>query len=216
MRLGPHILSVTKHAKGSKHQNWHREYQALKGGYLQSDPIGLKGGINTYSYVGGSPLKFTDQTGLSVDWTGNIRTFGATTGMGGQLAFFEFESECKCNRQLSIRGFASFLTIGAGASLKGVGNFFQDASGTNGGITMTDQWADCPDASAAAGPAWQSGVNLVLGIGGSFLPVWKLGRLRMHSFIDGPSSGFDISLTSTIWGQSAVTSAEKKDCCSKK
>ena len=57
------------------HYNYFRDYDPSLGRYVQSDPIGLLGGLNTYGYVLQNPLYWIDPLGLSVTCT-----FSQSTG----------------------------------------------------------------------------------------------------------------------------------------
>lgn len=48
------------------HYNLFRDYDTDLGRYIESDPIGLVGGLSTYSYALGNPVLYSDPTGQAV------------------------------------------------------------------------------------------------------------------------------------------------------
>src|SRR5579862_4534421 len=44
--------------------NYQRDYDPFTAKYVESDPIGLKGGIDPYAYVDNDPLFWVDPSGL--------------------------------------------------------------------------------------------------------------------------------------------------------
>jgi RHS repeat-associated protein len=68
--------------------NLHRDYNPNWGRYVESDPIGLAGGLNTYTYVDGNALSNFDNSGLDVipSINGNTLTITIPIGILGTLS----------------------------------------------------------------------------------------------------------------------------------
>ena len=47
------------------HQNYFRDYDPAIARHVESDPIGLGDGINTYTYIGDNPLRWIDPSGTA-------------------------------------------------------------------------------------------------------------------------------------------------------
>jgi RHS repeat-associated protein len=183
--------------------NWNRYYDLKVGRYISSDPVGLKGGLNTYSYVSNNPLRFVDPFGLT-KWTGTAMaaSIAAPIGMGGML--IEVKTKCINNK----RGYVKALGIGPAA---GIGFEWLPGSGTSGSIEFDDYLIDVIDPNQFNGRFGTSGANLVIG-GGPGHGIVQCG----HAFSQGSgwSWGIDVGATGII-GTCTVLESRIEDCCEK-
>jgi RHS repeat-associated protein len=70
------------------HYNYFRDYDPTTGRYIESDPIGVYGGLNTYAYVENNPLIIIDVLGLD----GGIEDYG----YNGAFQPLNKENSCEC------------------------------------------------------------------------------------------------------------------------
>ena len=143
------------------HYNYYRDYEPGSGRYIESDPIGVRAGPNTYAYTRNNPSRYIDRkglltgqlgfsgslgglgvavngsTGLAIDSKGNIGLYntygyGVGNGYGIDGGVSVLGSNAKTNDDLS--GWFKDVSVAGGEGAGGAGEFFTGPS-SHGDVT---------------------------------------------------------------------------------
>ncbi len=112
-------------------QNYYRDYAPNLGRYIESDPIGLRGGLNVLAFTNNNPNNSVDVLGLKSDccdrekggsaiWAGagaNIEGGFFFYGSVTRLTLVNFKTGEVCSIQIKCGGFGLYFGASAGLSL---------------------------------------------------------------------------------------------------
>lgn len=123
---------------GTWYNGW-RTYDARLGRYLQSDPIGLAGGVNTYTYVRGNPIMLVDPMGLADRYLFN----GTTLNGYNRFGVVPFDS------YLQGSGLPAYRQVNSVPAVSGPWGNGKLPAGTYGGRNLRNRSGNkamtCPD-----------------------------------------------------------------------
>jgi RHS repeat-associated protein len=82
VQMNLRLMGQYHDAETGMHYNYMRDYDPTNGRYLQSDPIGIAGGLNTYIYGLNNPLSYVDPSGLICEYAQRAGTFTCWNASG--------------------------------------------------------------------------------------------------------------------------------------
>lgn len=115
--------------------NYFRDYEVATGRFVQSDPIGLNGGVSTYGYVNGAPLNWSDPSGL-VRWDGKVFPTGLAFVISASAYAFDLTSQCVKGRKARVLVLATAVGLGWGFKL------LPPINGTQDNVSLEDHLSD--------------------------------------------------------------------------
>jgi RHS repeat-associated protein len=96
--------------------NWNRYYNPSLGRYISSDPLGLMAGNNTYNYVNGNPINYTDPTGQCPWCIVGAAALGGAIGGGTEYAIEKIQGQNINHTNIAIAATVGMVTGGVGGT----------------------------------------------------------------------------------------------------
>ncbi len=133
-------------AEAGLYQNYFRDYDASLGRYMESDPIGLRGGLNVFSYVSSNPLSYIDLLGLDAQKCLGCLTYAEAGGESTPCR--QAVANTIVNRTRDPGNFSGQTDACAVASAPGQYNAFGNS-----------RWRKCMDSDACSHGAENDKIN---------------------------------------------------------
>jgi RHS repeat-associated protein len=155
--------------------NYFRDYDPITGRYDESDPIGLRGGINTYAYGRVDPLRHIDPQGLfNLTLSTGGSAFVAAMGASAASGFaFDFPNGNVClysiicaRAGLGLQASLQFLQVGMGSGTLCTGQYKTNGIFASGGpisgsvrVSQTGIAASSPLVGGGPGFGYAGGIE---------------------------------------------------------